>query len=409
MPIGDIQINTLSIGDLDLTDPSIAQYVGFTMHEDIFDPHALPAAKIRVNDHSDALGKYNLTGKEKVKLAFSLENGDPIEFDLRCLQNKDLNDRSQFSQGALKSKQFDIRAVSPEYLNAQAHGTVQKSWEEPVSGMMKYYVKDILKSDKEFVCDDDTQGQIRHIGCSHPFEVYQQLNNRAVSQQNKSSAYVLFQSDNKYKYTTIEQLTKQSPVVVLQQSSTLGAGSSDEEKQNSIQSIKVHGSFYTTPRALTGTVENSYDPVTGKAVSPSKKPQNKFNVLGNQVVGETDWVERTPPNNRQVSYTQHDRANNKTTTNVASAKANRASYLAHLSQNYAEVNIPGNTKIKVGSVVEMGIPNKSTESNGNEKQFSGLVLVTGIKHIILPVGQGPRYQMILKVTKAGGYEEGGEG
>ena len=407
MPIGDIKIDNLSLGSVDLTDPNICQHVGFTFHEDLFNPY-IPAGKIRINDHSDVLGNNNLTGNEKLKCSFSMENGEPINFNLRSLSNKDLNDRSNDSQGSMKSKQYDIRAVSQEYLNMQAHGQVQKSWEKPVDGIMKDYVKDILKSDKQFENDDPTQGQVRHVGVGNPKDLFHALNNRAVSQQNKSSAYVLFQQGDKYKYTTIEQLTKQSPIVTLRQSTTLGTGSSEEDKQNSIQAIKVYGSNFSTPRALTGTLQRAYDPVTGKATYPDKKAENDFKVLGNKVVGSTDWVDSTPNQNKQKAFTQHDRANNKTATGISAAKANRSSYLAHLSQNYAEIHVPGNTNIKLGSIINLDIPNKSTTGSGNEKQFSGSALVIGIKHVVLPMGQQPRYQMILKVTKAGGYDQGGE-
>lgn len=408
MPVGDIKVNTLQVGPIDLLNPLVCHYAGFNIYEDIYQIYG-PNAEIRVTDFNDALGKSNLNGDEDIDISFRLFDlpSDTLNFKFKCFENVNLDDRSTRDRGAMKAKMYDIRCISEEYLVAQARGNVQKSYNEPIFTAVEDLVKKTgFMSKKGFSCDDPTKGKVRHVATGHPMSIYQQLNERAVSISNKSSAYVLFVSNNIYKYCTIEQLCKKPPVVFLKQTNTLATGSTEQQKLNSITSILVNTSFFTPPRAKSVTKMAAYDPVTGKATFPSSLPKS-FIHLGNKVYSEEGIP--GPPKWGQQAVTQHDRVNNLTSTDIAEARQNRAAYLAYLAQNSADILIPGNPNIKLGDVINIQIPNKSTNHDGyTEKQFNGPVLVTAIRHIIHPLTHQPRYQMKLKVTKAGGYDQGGE-
>lgn len=404
MPVGDIRLDTLQIGSINLTNSLDAQLVGFNIYEDLFNPYGV-TAEIKINDYLDALGRTNLNGKEDVRITFGLYDlpSDTLSFNLKCFENKDLTDRSNTGKTSLKHKQYVIRCITEEYLNAQNKGAMQQDFKTPIHDSIRKLVKEVgFMSKKPFITDDPTKGPVRHIGTGHPIEIYQQLNDRAVSMKNKSSAYVLHVSGEKYKYCTIEELCRKPPVASLVQTTTLGAGSTEMQKLNSITDLLVSTSFFTANRARSLTKQTTYDPVTGFATYPLTLPFSKFVHLGNPVFKEK------PSGNVQKTHTQHDRANNKTSTGIAEARQNRAAYLTYLAQNNAEMTIPGNPNIKLGSVINITIPNKSTDNDGQERQFSGPVLVTNIRHIIHPLSVQPRYQMRLKVTKAGGYAEGGE-
>jgi hypothetical protein len=101
-----------------------------------------------------------------------------------------------------------------------------------------------------------------------------------------------------------------------------------------------------------------------------------------------------------------DAANNKSATKLADAKKNRLDYLSQLTQNHGTLEIYGNPAIKLGSIVNLDIPNKSDGKTSGESQFNGKALVVSIKHKIGPLGASPRYTMIIGVAK-GSYKEGG--
>ena len=105
----------------------------------------------------------------------------------------------------------------------------------------------------------------------------------------------------------------------------------------------------------------------------------------------------------------NDAINNKSSTKIAEARKNRVDFLSHLSQTHGTLEVYGNPNIKLGSIVNLDIPNKSDgNTSAGEKQFNGKALVVSIRHKIRPVGQTPRYTMILGVV-TGGYKEGGGG
>ena len=80
-------------------------------------------------------------------------------------------------------------------------------------------------------------------------------------------------------------------------------------------------------------------------------------------------------------------------------------FLSQLAQNHGTIEIIGNPQIKLGSMVNLDIPNKSEGTTSGEKQFNGKALVVSIIHKIKPDGQNPRYVMELGVVK-GSYKEG---
>lgn len=400
MPVGDLNVRTLSIGSMDLTNTNVCHYYGFNVYEDLFQPYG-PSATIYVNDYNDALARYGIDGKHPIKISFTTELGGGVSFDFMSYENLNLNDGSMTGQRSMKSKQYEIRGISPEYLNAQDNSDIQKAYPEmPVSSMVQDLVKVTgFMSKKSFFCDDPTRTR-SYRAQGHTIKVYQELIDLSISYTNKSSAYVLFVTGGKYRYCTLEQLCRQIPIAFLVQRTTLSAGSSELEKLNSIQSILVDTSFFTAPRAKLKTGVGTYDPVTGKATFPFVFPISGFKHLGRPYAIPTSISSPY----KQLEITGHDRVNNKNPTGLAEARVNRAAYLAHFAQNSAQITIPGNPRIKLGDVINITIPNKSTLNSGTENQFNGPVLVTAINHEIGPLGTEIRYKMGLKVTKAGGFD-----
>lgn len=404
MIAGDVIVDTLQIGSLDLTDPRICQYEGFDVFEDLFQPYG-PSAIIKVNDFNDALGKYNINGKENVKIAFSTEKNGSAFFDLKCETNRNLIDGSERGSGALKSKIYDINCVSPEQLNAQVVGNIDKSYPtQPAHVMMQDLVKNVgFISKKPFICDDPTRPTRSYKAVGHPIKVYSEINDLAVSTINRSSLYVLFVTDQKYRYCTIEQLCMQPPKETFIQTDLSATGFTEEQRQKTITDIVVPLSFYATPRAKLSARYKAYDTTTGKSVYSEEGPDKRFKHLDNPYAKELD---KGPFS--QTVYVLHDRNNTEVSTGLAKARLNREAYYAHFVQNYAELTINGTPNIKLGDVINIRLPNKSTFNNGEELQFNGPVLVTAIHHLIGPLSKRPRYNMRLKVCKAGGFYEVGE-
>lgn len=411
MAYGDVTIDTFTVGSLDLASGSGATMAFLNVYEDILNPLG-PVADCRVVDPVDALGAGNINGKEDVELTFSTPySGQSSTFKFKMLQNSDLDDRSSSGNMSGHHKQYNFKFVSPELINAQGN-YVKKSYNETTSSMVESIVKNNLKSEKQVEIKDSTRGQRRMVfHQEHPVEALKKLNDEHVSAQNESSLYTLFAtndgSNQKYVFSTFEELFKQGPVVTLTQSATLGAGASESEKQDSIIWFKASDSFFTPSRPMDKSNEQTYNLVTGKAYNVSPKPAPQFTYADSEGVygnfqGSGD--DRVP------AMKVNDPANNKNTkTYVADAKTKRQAYFSHLTQNAAELEVAGNSSIKLGSVIELNIPGKTDSGNSlGEKQMNGKALVVAIRHKIKPFGETPRYTMVLRVVKAS-YKEGGGG
>lgn len=404
---GDINIETFKIGNLDLTDPQNAHLVGFNIYEDILNPFG-PIAEARVLDHSDALGKNDLNGTEKVEISFSTGQGQSRNFKFKLAANKNLNDGTVDNSGSMKVKQYNLRMVSDEMIKAQQKH-IQKTYKDKPAGDA---VKDIVKqfSDKDVEVEQTTKQRLQ-FDREHPVEALKKVYGRSVSTQNKSSLFMLYQTgedgDQKYRYETWEKAFGRSSNLKFKQDATIASRSPNMQDQNeNLLWFKVSDSFKSVTRGLGKTSQTTYNRETGVAHRVKEDPEDNYKVAGNPVYKNSKSGSDKPDQKPPV-YTMNSPSNEKSATNLGTARANRAAFLSHLAQNSAEFECIGNPEITVGKIVDLDIPNKSTEGAGaNEKQFSGKALVVAVRHKIKPLGQTPRYTCVVRVVKAA-YDQGG--
>lgn len=413
MPAGDIKISSLKIGDLDLTNFNQASYIGLNIYEDILNPYG-PVAEVRVMDHNDALGKHNIQGSYDKDIEITLSGSDTgfsggqRKYKLKMYQNKNLNDQSVHGTSNLKHKQYDIRAVCPELLNAQGN-YMQKSYNDTTDNIVEDVVKKGFKTKLQIDKKSKTDGKRRVIlNNKHPLDALKHLNNLHVSQEDKSSCYVLFQEtgdQQKYVFSTFEKLFKEQSVVTLKENTTLDASSaSDQDKQNSIIWFKASDSFFTPSRVLTKSRQKTFNLTTHKVSSPDPEQPQQFKLPGQpEYSGQASYADSVS------HFTTFDKANDKDKHKTADAKDNRANFLSYLVQNSAELETYFNPKIKLGSMIKLDIPARTADGSGKEKQFNGQVCVVAIRTKIKPLGQTPRATMILRVIKGGAFEQSGGG
>jgi len=418
--IGEINIKSLRVGDIDLMSGGQATAASFNVYEDILNPYG-PVADIQIVDFDDAIGKnpqtMNGNYQKDIEIRFGLAEGfgEEASFKLKMMRNKNLNDGESETEATGHNKRYDVRCCSAELLNAQGN-YVQKNFNDSTSSMVEHILKEGFKTDKQIEIKDPTKGKMKHnINRQHPLQAYKSLTHMHVSSKNESSLYVAFQrsegGNQKYVFTTFEQLFQESPVVTLKQSMTLdSSGSTPEDKKNAIIWIKVPDSFFTPTRPLSKASQTSYNVVTGvqQTNNSEKEPSFKTADGSRKIYGNVSHAAKKK-DNQPPSTTVVDPANDKERTNIAEAKTKRLAFLSHLSQNYASLEVIGNPAIKLGSMINLEIFKKSDSGNAaGETQFNGKALVVAIRHKIKPLGMTPRYTMVLTVVKAS-YKEGGEG
>lgn len=401
---------------MDVTGSKDVSFAGFNIYEDILNPFG-PVAEIRIIDPTDALGKNNLTGSfsEDVEIKFSPDNNIPglsgqTTVKLKMYQNKNLNNMSLNNIGSNKHKQYDIRCVSPEVLNAQGN-YIQKSFKgKKTSDMVKHVLEDGFKTKRKMDISDTAPLRDMRFNNEHPLDVLKKLNNEHVSQQYESSCFALFQqsgdsgSEHKYVFKTFEELFQQEPVVTLKQSTNLSYDvGNEQERQNSIIWFKPSDNFFTGPRALTKSKANVIDLTTHKVIDSNDEKQSNF-----KWADKSEIYKNKASNAKKVNQDYIvDKANSKKKHNTAHAKAKRAEFLAGLAQTGAKLEVYYNPKIKLGSVIKLEIPKAHNSEGGQETQFNGKVLVVGIRTKYKVSRQPPNCTMELTVAKGNSFKEGG--
>jgi hypothetical protein len=405
MPIGDVIFQTVKVGDLDLI-KSEASFYGIDIYEDINDPFGSPLIELNVIDPIDALNKYKITGSydaNDIEIKFKYEpTGELIAFTGKMYATSNLSDRmSDIDSSSGHSKEYQIRGVQPEYFRSKG-----KPVEKSFSGPNTKHVEDIFKtvSDKTIETLSPAEPRDKTFARVHPIDAVQSLVKEHSSPTYKSSAYAVFQQwkngEPKIIQTTYEQLLEQEPVVTLKERTDLNSsGITEEDQQNGVMYAKYDPSW-SEPRALSKTVKKSFNHSTHQVVDQNNQDDTK--TLKPAYKKPASYVDNVD------YYAAEDTFNNSKPHTASDAKRRRAQFLAHLTQGGAIIEVPGNPKITLGSMINIEVPKKTDDlESGGEGQFNKKALVVAIRHKIKPAGQSPRYTMVLELVK-GGMEQGGE-
>lgn len=416
MAAGDIKVSSIKVGNLDLVKSGEASIVGFNIYEDILNPYG-PVAELRIIDPSDALTKNKINGSydQDVEIRFSgddniLSSGGGGNFKFKMFQNKNLNDQSLHGVGSGHNKQYDIRCVSPEFLNAQGNH-IEKSFNGKTSEVVQHILKEGFKTKRQMDIGTTKGNRRIIIPKMHPLDALKKMNTEHVSEKYESSTFALFQQGNqqgehKYVFKTFEELFEGQPVATLKQSTNLNFDSKDQQaRQNSIMWFRPSKNFDAGPRALDKTEEYTVDLTSHKVVATNYKKQNKFKFADSQgVYDQSPSYAKSLP----IRYI-HDKANNKSKHTTSEAKTKRAAFLAHLAQNSAELETYYNPSIKLGSMIELNIPKKANSgTEEGEGQFNGKCLVVAIRTKYKISAEPPHCTMVLRVVKAS-FKRGGGG
>lgn len=419
MAIGDIKLKTFKIGQLDLMSGD-AFFAGFNIYEDILNPYG-PSLEVKVIDHKDSLGEKKINGSydQDVELKFDgddkiLSAGGGCNLKMKLYRNKNLDDQSMMNTASGHHKQYEFRCVSPEFLNAQGN-YIEKSFKGPTSEIVEHVLDKGFNTKKKKNISK-TKGKRRIvIPRSHPGDVIQRMNSEHVSDKYESSVFALYQSagknggEHEYHFKTFEELFEQEPVVKLKQSTTLNFDSSNQqERQNSIIWFKPSDNFFSGPRALSKTSENSIDMTSYKVVEVKQQQQKpNFKSADNSKIydGEPSYVDKKPPVDRYI----HHKANNKEKHETSAAKVKRSAFLSELAQTSGWLEVYYNPKITLGCMIELEIPQKADQPEGGEKTFNGKFLVTALRTKYRTAKEPPNCTMEIQVTKGNSWKESGGG
>ena len=403
---GDISVSAFSLfskrGSLDLK----YSFVSASIFESIFYPGIV--AHISVLDSDDQLGQLKIVGDETVKLSIELPDNTTTNYELAMHSLEHAN----MTTASLSSKTYLIKAVSVESLVAK-NNNIQKSYNSTISDIVKDIHKNYLNSTKDIEVETTKGKQNVLFPKVLPYKAIDLVRKRAISDKNKSSVFVYFEtrdsSKQKFKFVTIESLFKQSPIKTYTQVDTINT-SIYNQAENNIIALETPQVFNTHHRLKLGGKSRvtyfDFRTHTFKIKDIDTKSTD-YTTGGTGSYDSSDFKKRfqSPkiPNQSLIPVDYSQRA----VTHISENTADQNQFIATLTQNSLKLRVFGDFKLKPGEMITLNIPNKSTITGprDNDPLLSGNFLITRLHHDIGLMSERPRYTCVVECVK-GNLEEG---
>jgi hypothetical protein len=353
------------------------------------------------------LGKLQITGDETVEISYKAPGGDSANYKFALHALEDLK-----SEGTQKAKSYTLKVVSEEALHSKTN-YVQKSFNSPISDMVKDIHKNFMKSEKPLEVEDTKGKQKVIIGHENPLKATDIVRRRSISNENKSSAYVFFETRNggnqTFKFTTIEKLFGEEAIKDFQQSDAINS-SIMNQADNNIIAYEVPKQFSSTERISIGgkTRVSTFDVRTHTYKTKdidTDSTQYKMGGSGDydSSTFKSKYQQPKIPTQAMIPVDTSQRP----VTNIAEQTADQQAFLSSLMQNAVKVRVYGDAKLAAGYVVNAKIPNKvsTTDNAETDSMLSGKFLISRIHHQIGTAGERPRYTCVMELLK-GNIEKG---
>lgn len=397
---GDIFVDDLTVtsdnGSLNLA----SSFVEASVFESIFTPGI--TADIKVLDTDDQLGQLKLRGGETVTFSFKPPGGMSADYKFALESLDDIK-----SEGTQKAKTYLLRCVSEETLHAKSN-VVQKSYKKDIAGMVEDIHKNYMKSEKPLDTEGTKGTQNIIVPNMNPYKAIDMLRKRSVSNENKSSSYMFFEtrdgSNPTFKFTTLEKLFQQPTVKTFQQSDAINSSIYNRADDN-ILSYEVPKQFSAMDRIKIGGKRRitTFDFRTHDFKFDDKTPDpTSFKTGGGTGYDSSTFIEKyissakIPPQ----SFIPVD-TSQRGVTNIPESTADQQAYIATMMQNAIKLTTYGDTVLTAGVTIDANIPNKvsTTGPRDLDPLLSGTFLVSRIHHKIGTANVRPRYVCNLEVIK----------
>jgi len=404
---GDVLVDSLLVfsqrGTLDLSQ----SFVSASLYESIFTPGMV--CDIDVLDTKDELGTLRICGDETVYFKFHTPGGKKVENVFSLYRLTDLE-----SVGAQKSKKYTLQCASEEVMYAKTN-YVQKSYNTTCSDMVKDIHNNYMKSIKPLIIEETKGSHSILIPHKNPYEAVNLIRSRSVSNENRSSSYVFFETrvDEKpaFKFITIEKLFQQDIIKRFQQSDAINAVDAlHQNADNNILSYRIPQQLSSVERiTLSGqqkittfnfttwqfetkiveTVDSNYR----DGGSNRNHPMTEFRSKYSGKIPPQSFIP-VDISQRQVTY-------------LPESTPDHQAFIALLIQNSMRIRVPGDGILTAGALIHCNIPNKNglTGPTTLDPLMTGKFLISRIHHRIGMMQERPRYTSIIEVIK-GKYEEG---
>lgn len=419
---GQCDIKTISLSNhtkdsvYDKSKGILNQIQSIDIYESIFTPFI--TADVNLIDGASMKESMNLCGGEDFSIQFlGYGNDDPLTYNFKLTEIG-----GAIVADNLRSKTLTLRMYSDEYLMSSAK-TVSKSYNTSTDLIIKDIIGNIIGSKKKIFVEPTKDLPVTVIPYLSPFTAISLVRQRVSSTVDTGSPLLFFENQKGFFFTTVHSILHKN-----------GAGASDVQtffqkegissnvkgSQGSISDINAHKLFanYTvkTPvnaqfllerggvntaisefdlntktfrkRVFTNSTSNDTDPIDGKKSLLTETLLNEYGKFVNKPL--------------LVPFARYKDNNNRTQNYVYETFAEKYSYTSLLTQQKTYIDIPGNTKIMAGSIVQLNVPRHDSSFDNKDKNEydSGRYMVSSVRHSISNLADS-KYDTHLELLRYG--------
>lgn len=243
------------------------------------------------------------------------------------------------------------------------------------------------------------KGICKHVfGAITPLEAISVLERYSSSIEGNSS-YVFYEDNQKFNFKPLQELYQQEPVASYKYA-LAGAynnvNNKNEESFENIQDIRVKNENSLSDKIMDGLYGSKhciFDLMTKTFINDSTVLYNK-----------DEWYNKEKSLGKYPSRKKQEQREDIIKMSYGSGvddlvlhrdRINSEMKRIELELCTAEILVFGDSKLKVGDVIECFLPNLNMDQDNIESPFSGKFLITAIKHMIMP----ETYTQTIQVQK----------
>ena len=365
-------------------------FSNFEIQEDLFRDSL--QMKILVYDAGDSFNEVDFDGTETVDLIFkSMGEGDRqlnITFQVYKVEvTPDPN--------AGNAKVYQVFGVTPEHYT-QSTIDINKGYTSTVkSAVADVYGK--IGSSKPISMHKTDGVDTFTIPGMTPFEAFQMLNRRAYSGKYTSSLYTFYENMDGFNFHNVEQLIEEgkgSPYKYKYTPDSKLEKTGDPETQFMVENLEIDSNKDIMSRIKQGSYANQckeIDLVAQKIntnillVKENFKDFVHVDPKGDAMTFDSkEMIDRHLSTINSTKWIHNTRANPLFTNNFKALIPRRRFYYDSLNSVEMRIQVPGNSNLTVGKILELNMLEKSgkTENRQQEPKLSGNWLITRILHMV---------------------------
>lgn len=406
----------------------MAQFVELNIYTSIFSPSM--SADLVINDTVGFIHNYPIVGEETVTFSFkhtrdrltgSFSGDDLRAFNSVTKVKFRINSVEHITpKDTNKSMLYVLRLVTPEMMESTEINIMKaynQATDETIKNILQHELLVESTKIKDVLFEKAKSTGVVIIPNMKPFEAIQWLTKRAVPVDPKNYMYMFFETFDGYNFVTTQELIKRGKQrtipkyyymsnIELLKKETLTLN--NIKRHNVISGLNFGSRFNTNEKILAGYFENEFYDVDilnkkvwstpGKLAAVSDESINRYNMNTPKFITDHQTNNNVAGSKTRVRYVISQNQGDVGDDRFWRDKFGNAIKLqTAMSQVSLQIAAPGDTRMNVGDMLEISLPEiQGISPMKEEKYVSGNYLITSMKQSI---SAGSNHSMAMTLHK----------